>query len=242
MMHFDSNGGCRCVVRGLLSLNIHHVASPPQDSAYTYDGVWQSNSNCISNSHSPLFATASLVTLIAAFTCRPFKGHTPFSTITIISGNMAGQNMDLSRPPGILDSDYDQTLTKHVQHIRKNGTRDLPVDPSQDTIAYLAGLLPHSNRDNVPDEILIALAGFLTSYDPVQARYAGREWRTCILWTAQIIQKTGDVRTRACRKQIKSNNHRHNCFKQCVLLSFAWILQAPHTLRITSSSCTSALR
>ncbi|GAB7341061.1 hypothetical protein MBLNU457_7381t2 [Dothideomycetes sp. NU457] len=99
----------------------------------------------------------------------------------------------MSRPPGASDSDYDQTLTKHVQHIRKNGAKELPVDPAQDTIAYLFSLLPHSNRDQVADEILIALAGFLTSYDPVQARYAGREWRMCIFWTAQIIQRTGDA-------------------------------------------------
>jgi len=106
---------------------------------------------------------------------------------------MAGQSKNMTRPQNISDSEYDREITNHVQRIRKKGTGDLSVDPHQDTITYLFGLLSH--RTNFTDQLLIALSGFLTSYDPVQARYAGTEWRMCIQMAAEIVQQTGDART-----------------------------------------------
>jgi len=97
-----------------------------------------------------------------------------------------------------MDHEYDQELTGRVQRIRKKGTGDLSVDPYRDTITYLFGLVSH--QTSITDQALIALSGFLTSYDPVQARYAGPEWRMCIQMTAEIVQQTGDVRIRTAKE------------------------------------------
>ena len=86
------------------------------------------------------------------------------------------------------------SVGKFTQRIDGNSILQL-LDPARNTISYLFVLVAHQQSAGQvsDDELLIATAGFLTSFDPVQARYAGSQWRACIEWTAALIQRTNNV-------------------------------------------------
>lgn len=78
------------------------------------------------------------------------------------------------------------------------------LDPTANSIAYSITLririgtaIDRNNFDQVRpgDTLWNRLVLFLESFDPIQMRYAGHEWRTLIDYVEQIARATGTVRT-----------------------------------------------
>jgi len=108
------------------------------------------------------------------------------------------------RTPGISDRDYDQMLTGLVKELRhslstKSGKRiEDPellqvLHPAQNTIGYTF-LLLHLTIDRASDVYAIALVSYLTTFDPVQVRYTGHEFRRILELTEEVIRTTKNVR------------------------------------------------
>ncbi len=77
------------------------------------------------------------------------------------------------------------------------------LNPAVNSIAY-AFALRHRitalvEKRTVPDTLRpggalwIQLVGFLETFDPVQMRYAGQEWRKLVDFTEQIARVSGSV-------------------------------------------------
>jgi len=115
---------------------------------------------------------------------------------------------DTQRDPRTGDDTYDEYLREFVTRLKNMSTKKLTqkvdgvsilhlLDPSRNTLSYLSVLVAHQQNAGQlsDDELLIATASFLTSFDPIQARYAGSLWMSCLGWTASLIQQTNNVRS-----------------------------------------------
>lgn len=74
------------------------------------------------------------------------------------------------------------------------------LHPIRNTISYLAVLTAHKEhylktRQSQPSpELTNGTLTFLNAFDPVQARYVGRELRGLISWVAYYYEQTRSVR------------------------------------------------
>lgn len=154
-----------------------------------------------------------------------------------------------------LDEEYDRDLRRYVrecgnitnqqfnQRVDGNSLLQL-LDPARNTISYLYVLLARP-RKNIGEDTLFAITGFLTQFDPVQARYVGTEWRQLITWLVQIIDASHNVgytRKRFCLSSILTGLCRLNSSFPCVLPSCAWIHRRAPLPLATFSSSNSASR
>lgn len=110
---------------------------------------------------------------------------------------------DSTRRQTSSDEAYDQQLRHFVSQLRhafslKGGKRIEDTEllnvlhPATNTIGYIF-LLLFITIDRTTPRYLISLAAFLTHFDVVQARYAGREWRRIVEITEELISTTQNV-------------------------------------------------
>ncbi|GAB7348375.1 hypothetical protein MBLNU459_g6812t1 [Dothideomycetes sp. NU459] len=106
------------------------------------------------------------------------------------------------------DAVYDANLRQLVHFVRATKGQDLvrPVngssllellDPTRNTISYLAVLTAQKElalkTRQTPPQLLNCTLSFLASFDPVQARYVGKELRGLLNWLALCYEQTGDA-------------------------------------------------
>lgn len=109
----------------------------------------------------------------------------------------------VARGPNTSDEQYDHQLVVLVKELRratsiKSGKRIDDTDllqvlhPANNTLGYIFLLLGLTSERN-SDLYVISLVAFLTQFDPVQARYAGPEWRRVLQIANEVIMATGNV-------------------------------------------------
>ncbi|KAF2227736.1 hypothetical protein BDZ85DRAFT_292799 [Elsinoe ampelina] len=101
------------------------------------------------------------------------------------------------------DENYDSKLQAHVSQLRKatstkSGKRISDPEllrvlhPAEHTLGYIF-LLNGLTNGRTSDIYVISLVAFLTQFDPVQARYAGAEWRRILQIAGEVMVETQDV-------------------------------------------------
>ncbi|KAF2152632.1 hypothetical protein K461DRAFT_150332 [Myriangium duriaei CBS 260.36] len=107
---------------------------------------------------------------------------------------------DTLRPGDESDESYNKHLKDFVNHLRKEfstksakriqDTELLRVlHPATNTLGYIF-LLLNINADRTSDLFIISVVAFLNQFDPVQARYAGNEWRRILDITGELVHMT----------------------------------------------------
>ncbi|KXS99017.1 hypothetical protein AC578_6146 [Pseudocercospora eumusae] len=114
----------------------------------------------------------------------------------------------LSFPPDSKESltpkQYDTKINHYLKDLRKfqpaQWTKKYEkkelielLDPSVNSIAYLISLcelIKANSKDKKRiDQLIFNAVGFFTSFDPVQVRYVGNEWRMLLEWTIDYFVK-----------------------------------------------------
>lgn len=146
----------------------------------------------------------------------------------------------VTRTPLESDKHYSDKLDAYVSQLRKatstkSGKRISDpqllqvLHPAENTLGYIF-LLNGLTSERTSDLYVISLVAFLTQFDPVQARYAGAEWRRVIQIANEVVVGMQDVgatnkTTRFCTDSIIRPSF--SCL--FVLPSCAWILAHQHS-------------
>ncbi|GAM85556.1 hypothetical protein ANO11243_035630 [Dothideomycetidae sp. 11243] len=107
---------------------------------------------------------------------------------------------DSSPPSPFSNAEYDRRLKDLVNQLRRaystrtaNRIEDAQLlrllHPANNTLGYIF-LLLNISTDRTSDLFLISLVAFLKTFEPVQARYAGPEWRRILEMTGELVHAT----------------------------------------------------
>ncbi|KAF4554589.1 COP9 signalosome complex subunit 3-like protein [Elsinoe fawcettii] len=101
------------------------------------------------------------------------------------------------------DEHYDERLRTYVSQLQKatstkSGKRISDPEllrvlhPAENTLGYIF-LLNGLTSERSSDLYVISLVAFLTQFDPIQARYAGAEWRRILQIANEVVQARQDT-------------------------------------------------
>jgi len=129
--------------------------------------------------------------------------HLPIMVDDLVSSLLLDTQLDSSDPSSI--SQQDDKLKKLVRYVREAPERDLTHDvngeslldllhPTRNTISYLAVLTAHTRLAQKTRQLTPGLINriliFLTTFDAVQARYMGPEYREILHWLGSYSETT----------------------------------------------------
>ncbi|KAI4726110.1 hypothetical protein E4T49_06133 [Aureobasidium sp. EXF-10728] len=101
------------------------------------------------------------------------------------------------------DRKCDASVRRLVDYMRKLKAQDVPqqvqgkpltelLDPTRNTIGYLAVLLAYAQQAILAQQVALVL-NFLAHFDPVQARYVGPELQQLLVWLANYYDHSRDA-------------------------------------------------
>ncbi|KAI5204587.1 hypothetical protein E4T38_04597 [Aureobasidium subglaciale] len=96
----------------------------------------------------------------------------------------------------------DESVRKLVKYMRSLKAQDVPLqvqgkplvellDPSRNTIGYLAVLLAYAQQAVLAQQVALVTT-FLSRFDPVQARYVGPEMQQLLIWLTKYYDHSKD--------------------------------------------------
>ncbi|THW64674.1 hypothetical protein D6D20_02636 [Aureobasidium pullulans] len=120
-----------------------------------------------------------------------------------IVSNLASDPLVDGKGVRLEDEKCDASLRKLVKYIRSLKPQDVPqqvqgkalvdlLDPTRNTIAYLAVLLAYAQQAVLAQQVAL-IASFVDNFDPIQARYVGPELQQLLIWLANYYDHSRDV-------------------------------------------------